>query len=387
MLKKNFKQLTMPASREALSLIAVDRAISELRRGRFVAVRGAGGIAILMQAAEAITPEALLKMQKFSQSRPLLSITARRAIVLGLVKSSVNVVTISTKSEITTDIIQDLANPLSKVFLSKKDLALLDVTTNKNPTYDCQNAAVALTKVARLLPAAVIAKIEDPSAEDLAAWSARHDLLLVDAGDVFQYDNTQARTLHIVSSARVPLLNSEDTKIIAFRPIDGGLEHLAIIIGNPEKNLPVLTRLHSECFTGDLLGSLRCDCGDQLQGATKEIGNVGAGILIYLAQEGRGIGLVNKLRAYELQDRGFDTMDANEQLGFNADERVYIPAAKILRLLGFEKVRLMTNNPDKVKGLSNCGIIVEERVKHTFPSNEHNEVYLQTKATKGGHVF
>jgi GTP cyclohydrolase II len=183
------------------------------------------------------------------------------------------------------------------------------------------------------------------------------------------------------------LPDTQNTRIIAFRPVDGGLEHLAIVIGEPKKSEPVLTRLHSECFTGDLLGSLRCDCGDQLQGAIKEITTAGAGILLYLAQEGRGIGLVNKLRAYELQDRGFDTIDANEQLGFDADERVYLPAAQILRLLGFGEVRLMTNNPNKVSALSNCGIVVEERVPHAFPSNEHNESYLRTKAARGGHVF
>jgi len=222
---------------------------------------------------------------------------------------------------------------------------------------------------------------------DLAAWAARHDLLLADAGDIFQYDSTAARTLRAVGTARVPLVDADDTRIIAFRPIDGGLEHLAIVIGEPDKEAPVLTRLHSECFTGDLLGSLRCDCGDQLQGAIKEISATGAGVLIYLAQEGRGIGLVNKLRAYELQDRGFDTMDANEQLGFDADERMYLPAARILRLLGFGNVRLMTNNPDKVQALANCGITVAERVPHAFPSNKHNETYLRTKAGRGGHVF
>jgi GTP cyclohydrolase II len=387
MRNKTFELLSMPASREPVSLLAVDRAVSEVRRGRMVSVRGAGGIAILVQAAEAITPDALINMRAFSQSNPVLAVTARRAAVLGLAKTVGKIVTLSMKGEMTTEIIHNLADPLSKIPLSKEDRSSLAVTTRKKPTYDCESAAVALTKIARLLPAAVTAEIVDSKADDLAAWSARHDILLVDAGDIFQYDSTQARTLCVVSSARVPLLNTENTRIIAFRPVDGGLEHLAIVIGNPEKKLPVLTRLHSECFTGDLLGSLRCDCGDQLQGATKEIANAGAGVLLYLAQEGRGIGLVNKLRAYELQDRGFDTMDANEQLGFDADERVYLPAAKILRLLGFEKVRLMTNNPDKVTGLSNYGIIVEERVQHTFPSNEHNETYLRTKASKGGHVF
>ena len=149
----------------------------------------------------------------------------------------------------------------------------------------------------------------------------------------------------------------------------------------------MLTRIHSECFTGDLLGSLRCDCGDQLRGAIAEISAAGAGVLLYLAQEGRGIGLVNKLRAYTLQDDGYDTMDANEQLGFDADERVFLPAARMLQILGFNQVNLMTNNPQKVTGLEACGVYVVERVTHTFPSNKHNEGYLRTKAARGGHLF
>ncbi|MFO1112844.1 MAG: GTP cyclohydrolase II [Rhodospirillales bacterium] len=244
-----------------------------------------------------------------------------------------------------------------------------------------------LAKTARLLPAAVVAPIADPDADDVAKWASRHDLLWVDAGDVFQYDFTAARTLKPVSEARVPLLGAENARIIAFRPLDGGLEHLAVILGDPQPPAPVLTRLHSECFTGDLLGSLRCDCGDQLRGAIREICDTGGGLLLYLAQEGRGIGLVNKLRAYELQDRGFDTLEANEQLGFDADERVYVPAAQMLRQLGFGHVRLLTNNPAKVDGLARCGIIVDERVPHAFPTNRHNEIYMRTKAGRGGHLL
>jgi GTP cyclohydrolase II len=183
------------------------------------------------------------------------------------------------------------------------------------------------------------------------------------------------------------LAGAENTRVIAFRPGDGGTEHLAIIIGEPPRDRPVLTRLHSECFTGDLLGSLRCDCGDQLRGAITEIAQHGHGLLIYLAQEGRGIGLVNKLRAYRLQDQGVDTFDANEQLGFDADERVYLPAAEMLRQLGFREVRLMTNNPAKMAGLTRCGIAVVERVPHVFPANAHNDRYLETKAVKFGHLF
>jgi len=149
----------------------------------------------------------------------------------------------------------------------------------------------------------------------------------------------------------------------------------------------VLIRLHSECFTGDLLGSLRCDCGIQLRSAITEIAKQGSGILLYLAQEGRGIGLVNKLRAYELQDDGFDTIDANEQLGFDADERIYAPAATMLARMGIKRVRLMTNNPEKINGLTRHGIEVAERVAHSFPANGHNENYLRTKAERAGHLL
>ena len=150
---------------------------------------------------------------------------------------------------------------------------------------------------------------------------------------------------------------------------------------------PVLIRLHSECYTGDLLGSLRCDCGEQLRGAIAEIARHGSGVLLYLAQEGRGIGLVNKLRAYQLQDAGFDTVDANEQLGFDADERVYRPAATMLARMGIKSVRLMTNNPLKIGQLAQYGIEVAERVPHIFPANGHNEKYLRTKAEKSGHLL
>jgi GTP cyclohydrolase II len=168
------------------------------------------------------------------------------------------------------------------------------------------------------------------------------------------------------------------------------LEHLAILIGDPAggtADRPLLTRLHSECFTGDLLGSLRCDCGEQLRGAVREIAAAGGGVLLYLAQEGRGIGLVNKLRAYRLQDQGFDTIEANERLGFDADERVFLPAAEMLKHLGFTHVKLMTNNPEKVAGLEPCGITVTERVAHAFPSNSHNEFYLATKKKRSGHYL
>jgi GTP cyclohydrolase II len=145
--------------------------------------------------------------------------------------------------------------------------------------------------------------------------------------------------------------------------------------------------LHSECFTGDILGSLRCDCGPQLNRALKLIGDAGHGVLLYLAHEGRGIGLMNKLRAYQLQDLGLDTVDANEHLGFDPDERSFRAAANMLRHLGIDKIRLMTNNPIKVEALALEGVDVVERVRHAMPANPHNQAYLETKAHRSGHLL
>lgn len=379
---KPFKLVSIPASREPVTLLAVDRAVSEFRRGRPIAIRGRQGSEILAQAAESMTPEGLEQLARLGQSTPTLSITSRRASVLDLVDAVGKIVTIAADEKLTAELVHDIADPLSSC-----DVREFGVQVKETATYDSESAAVTLAKIARLLPSAVTVVIADPDAVDVVVWAARHDLLLVDAGDIFQYENTAANTLRAVSEARVPLPDAAQTRIIAFRPSDGGLEHLAIVIGEPDGHEPVLTRLHSECFTGDLLGSLRCDCGDQLQGAVKEIAAAGSGVLLYLAQEGRGIGLVNKLRAYELQDRGFDTIDANEQLGFDADERIYLPAAQMLRQLGFKRVRLMTNNPHKVAALSRCGVAVDERVPHKFPANKHNESYLRTKAVRSGHLF
>lgn len=382
-----FKPIQMPASRETASLLAVDRCVSELRRGRKVAVRAGNGRAALVQAAEAVTPESLQELATIAQSPPYIAITFRRAMVLNLSDTESNGVIVRCAKGWQAETVLNLADPLSEFDATDGRCGELEIEAAE--AYGPESAAIGLSKVARLLPAALVAEITDPDADDLEAWVHRHGFLVVDAGDVFQYEHTQARTLKAVSEAMVPLLDAQNTRIIAFRPFDGGLEHLAIVIGDPltEPDKPVLTRLHSECFTGDLLGSLRCDCGDQLRGAIAEISNTGGGLLLYLAQEGRGIGLVNKLRAYELQDRGFDTMDANEQLGFDADERIYLPAAEMLRQLGVTSVRLMTNNPEKIEVLAACGVNVVERVEHAFPTNKHNEQYLKTKAVRGGHLI
>jgi GTP cyclohydrolase II len=247
------------------------------------------------------------------------------------------------------------------------------------PAQPVEQACVTLAKLSRVLPAVAIATVSAPA--------SLNEVVRVSVNAIENYMNQAGQSLELVSQARVPLEDAENVRILAFRPRDGGIEHLAIVVGEPDLAKPVLVRLHSECFTGDLLGSLRCDCGNQLRGAIAEMARAGSGVLLYLAQEGRGIGLVNKLRAYRLQDAGFDTVDANFQLGFDSDERSYLPAAQMLRLLGISHVRLMTNNPLKLDALARHGIEVVERVPHVFASNQHNRGYLRTKAIKSGHLF
>ncbi len=381
--------VSVPASREPLSRLAIDRAVSDLRRGRFVTVRGGGGMAILAVAAEGTSREGLAELVDAAEASVSLAITGRRATVLNLVPSPDRIALIEPKenAELAPELVRDLADPLAGARAADLRNQLKTFTVRRVDRHSAEAAAVRLAKIARLLPAAAVAQLKEPAADDLEGWVRRHDGVLVDAGDVFQYDAVTARSLRRVSEAAVPLIDAAQSRVIAYRPADGGLEHLAIVIGEPDPSAPVLARLHSECFTGDLLGSLRCDCGDQLRGALAEIAAQGSGVLLYLAQEGRGIGLVNKLRAYELQDAGFDTLEANEQLGFDADERVYLPAAQMFRDLGFSRIRLMTNNPEKVAQLSACGVEVVERVDHAFPSNQHNEHYLKTKASRSGHLI
>ena len=189
------------------------------------------------------------------------------------------------------------------------------------------------------------------------------------------------------AAARVPLHVSEAGRVHVFRPGDGSEEHYAVEIGSPDRREPVLCRLHSACFTGDVLGSLKCDCGPQLHAALAQIGAEGAGVLLYLNQEGRGIGLANKMRAYALQDQGFDTVEANHRLGFEDDERDFRIGADILRAMGFSRVRLMTNNPKKVAMMDACGLFVVERVPLKVGRTAFNDAYLKTKAAKSGHLL
>jgi GTP cyclohydrolase II len=251
----------------------------------------------------------------------------------------------------------------------------------------CATAAIRLSKLAELLPAAVTAPLAAGWLDRLEAFSANSNLLRVEASAIADYPDLAADTLRPVSQARLPLSAAENARIVGFRPADGGSEHFAIVIGDPAANQPALCRLHSECFTGDILGSMRCDCGPQLNRALEMMGQAGHGVLLYLAHEGRGIGLMNKLRAYQLQDTGLDTVDANQHLGFDPDERSFRVAANMLRHLGIDRIRLLTTNPLKVDAMAVEGVEVVERVRHAMPPNPHNQTYLETKMVRSGHLI
>jgi GTP cyclohydrolase II len=345
---------------------AVLRAVDALRRGWPVRVRLRDGSALLVLATETAQREELDRWPGLC-----LILTARRgaALHLPLHDERALAVAVSPEDDLAilaslADATQDLARPLRGPWRTI-------------PVPKGAAAALRLAKAARLLPSV----FSVPAGNGFA-----DDAIEVESAAIERFESAEAASLRIVVEARLPTALAENGRLIAFRAEDGDGEHLAFIIGDPKPHEPVLARLHSECFTGDLLGSLRCDCGEQLRGAIARMREEG-GILLYLRQEGRGIGLLNKLRAYRVQDEGFDTLDANLRLGFEADERLFAPAARMLTLLGYRRVRLLTNNPDKVAGLAAEGIEVTERVPHAFPAHAHNEEYLRTKAKRSGHYL
>ncbi len=363
----------------------VERAASAFRRGEPVIVDGADGVPVLALPAETASRARVAALMDGRPAPAHAVLTHARAMTLKIRLYTAGVVALDLPAtgaperlRALIDPTADLANPLSGPYEALR----IDLP-------EAYGSAVKLAKLAGLLPAIAARRLT--GAEAHAIEEAERFERLGSAA-ILGYDEASARALKVVAQARVPLADAVHSEIVAFRASDGGPEHLAILIGDangapPAPPGPVLARLHSECFTGDLIGSLKCDCGEQLRGAIAAISAAGGGVLLYLAQEGRGIGLMNKLRAYQLQDQGFDTIEANERLGFDADERLFLPAATMLKTLGYDSVRLLTNNPDKVAALERFGVAVTERVAHAFPTNPHNEGYLRTKKTKAGHVL
>jgi GTP cyclohydrolase II len=344
------------------------RAIAALRAGRPVRIDGSAPVAVA--AVETATAELLDLIDPKRTARLLIS--GERAAALSLAN------------------LKDAADPVQPVLIERSEwldaetaLAVADPGRDLDrgpigPLHpvpcDCAEtakAALILARSAGLLPALWVVGADAAGAGIAAADVAREN---------------REPTVDVVARARLPLDGLPDTQIVAFRASDDGQEHVALVVG-AFGGKPPLVRLHSECLTGDVFGSLKCDCGPQLKEALSIIGDAGGGVLLYLRQEGRGIGLANKLRAYSLQDRGLDTVDANARLGFADDERDYGHAAGMLRALGLGAVRLLTNNPNKVAGLEAAGIEVVERVPHHMPANPHNADYLATKRAKSGHLI
>ncbi len=344
---------------------ATARAIDALRRGWPVAIDGAvtvlavesadmprlgafdpqGEADILISSTRAVTLKLANQLAAATAGEPVI---VQRTSWLDLAAATA-----------LADPATDLANPLMGPF------SAIGVAHPK-----ASAAALELARHAGLLPAFFIrvgvhAPAADVSSHGIAEWDS-------------------PERLAIAARARLPVSAAEHAELVAFRSPEAAGEHVALVIGHPNGEAP-LVRLHSECLTGDVLGSLKCDCGTQLDAALRLIAENGWGILLYLRQEGRGIGLINKLRAYQLQDQGFDTVDANLRLGFAIDSRDFGVAAKMLKLLGQDRIRLLTNNLEKVAGLAASGIEVVERVPHHLPPNPHNERYLATKRDRTGH--
>lgn len=361
---------------DLLRLRAVHRAAAELRRGTPVLLLGPSPLVVM--AADTAGAAGLADMAALAAGWPVLLLSPVRAaaVLRRTVDPLAPAVALTTNGLFDPAFLRGLADPTAAQLL--RDAPELATAPPQAA------AALALAKVARLLPAMLAA----PLRPDAPANAAARGLLSVDSAHVLSHPDREAARLVRVAEARVPLEHAPDARVVAFRAPDAGIEHLAILVGHPEHatDPAPLVRLHSECFTGDLLGSLRCDCGPQLQGALARMGAEGTGVLLYLAQEGRGIGLANKLRAYMLQDRGLDTVDANRALGWNADERNFMVAATMLDQLGVRRVRLLTNNPDKLTALAACGIAVAEREPLVVEPNGVNDHYLATKARRFGHL-
>ncbi len=368
---------------QRLALRSLHRALSDLRRGvpvlldTAMAVERPGaplGACLAVLAAEGASAAGLAEFDALAAgAATLLLAPVRAATVLRRPMPERGLVALqASPALLSPSVLQGFADPTAEQFVGRPPLTVAAPPGSA--------AAMLLIKLARLLPACLVA----PTA------AVEPGLVRLAESVVLGYPNRAAATLRRVADAAVPLEGVSDARIVAFRAADSAVEHLAVIIGRPEllrgDEPAPLVRLHSECFTGDLLGSLRCDCGPQLRQSIARMATEGCGALLYLAQEGRGIGLVNKLRAYTLQDGGLDTVDANRALGWGDDERSFLVAAAMLDELGVRRVRLLTDNPDKLAALQACGVVVEGRVSAAVGANGINDAYLATKSARLGHL-
>ena len=350
------------------------RARADLRMGLPVVLTEAGR-AVLVAAAETLEADRLAALRAVDPAL-VLAITTRRAETLKARAYDGDLARLRLPRDAGLDWVASVADPADDLSHPMKG----PMTSDRDGDAGLHRLGIALAKSARLLPAIVVARADDDT------LSRAEGLTRIFAPAAAPY-LAERSALSPVVHARLPMDAAEAGRLHIYRPDDGGEEHYAIEIGRPDRSQPVLARLHSACFTGDVLGSLKCDCGPQLRAALAQMGAEGAGVLLYLNQEGRGIGLANKMRAYSLQDQGFDTVEANHRLGFEDDERDFRLGADILRQLGFSSVRLLTNNPAKVEIMERTGIRVADRVPLKVGQTRHNAHYLATKAAKSGHIL
>lgn len=358
-----------------------ERGVFDLRRGQPIHLHD-GNDAVLAVPVETMTETHIRELTELSDETPRLLLTAQRAFALGLGTHQPGAVSIPLPDDATALALLALAaSPVS---------ALADQRARHTtwPASDVEDNALAMAKAGRLVPAMLTVPVPDKPEGALGALLENGTLLSVPAEQAALLASRPRLRLIRTSDAQVPLEDADHTRFMLFREESGVLEHVAILIGEPDDwPDPLPVRLHSACLTGDLFGSLRCDCGEQLRGSVRTITAQGGGILLYLAQEGRGIGLANKLRAYSIQDRGLDTVDADRMLGFRDDERHYEAAVAMLNEIGVRRIELYTNNPLKIDALTSGGIDVVSRQPLHGTVNRHNLGYLNTKAERAGHML
>jgi GTP cyclohydrolase II len=346
--------------------VGVGRGLAEFRAGRPVVVTS-GDEALLCLPVEGLSKERLLAFRALcAPIAPRLVLTSLRARSLGI----------------------DANEPVALELMSDVDanmiLALVADATSDHvfvpePAGPAAIAAIDLVKLAQVLPAVLVA---ETTATMVKAFNP--SIVTVEADAVARFRETATLSLAIAGEAYVPLSSGVRTRFVVFRDAFGE-DPVAVIVGTPDLSKPVPVRIHSACLTGDVFGSRRCDCGDQLKLALARLQEAGGGVILYLAQEGRGVGLANKMRTYKLQDGGLDTVDANTTLGFDDDERDYGVAVRMLQMLGCTRVVLLTNNPAKLDGLTKAGIEIAGRMPIETPINSDNRRYLTAKASRAGH--
>lgn len=346
--------------------VGVDRGLAEFRAGRPIVVKS-GSETLLCLPVEGLNKDRLAAFRELSTPiAPRLVLTGLRARSLG----------IEADDPVALELMSDVdANTILALVAD----ATSDHVFVPEPAGPAAMAAIELVKLALVLPAVLIA---ETTATIVNAYSP--SIITVEASAVARFREKATQSLTIAGEAYVPLSSGVRTRFVVFRDAFGE-DPVAVIVGTPDLSKPVLVRIHSACLTGDVFGSRRCDCGDQLKLALARLQEAGGGIILYLAQEGRGVGLANKMRTYKLQDAGLDTVDANTTLGFDDDERDYGVAVRMLQMLGCARIVLLTNNPAKLDGIAKAGIEITGRMPIETPVNSDNRRYLTAKASRAGH--